>query len=71
VVELILLGFRSMQFMEEVLWSFFMCLVDGISVMSEGDEYTYDPVAEIARKANPPVGLWLPYIHFDIKPRKQ
>jgi hypothetical protein len=68
---------------EETLWMFFRCLVDGISIMSKGAEYEWNPSAGPLVDRNKPGGKrmgvsaipdekrqleWETFVHFDIKP---
>lgn len=57
---------RGKPFEEATLWRFFKCLVDGFSVLQEGDEFRYDPVTQTANIRPEPD--WHHIVHFDIKP---
>jgi hypothetical protein len=53
-----------------VLWEVFKCLDEGIWIMSEGDEYTWDqgnPAGPTATQTHPQP-QWTTHVHFDIKP---
>ncbi|EPE30898.1 Protein kinase-like (PK-like) [Glarea lozoyensis ATCC 20868] len=60
---------ESEPFHEETLWKFFECLVDGISVLSEGVNYVWDQATDQAQAQElGPAGPWVQHVHFDMKP---